>query len=115
MALDKASQKAVLLNHMKSRSISTLDAIKLYGIVRPAARIADLRDDGHYIRTERVPVLDEKGKEVSHYARYHLVATTTEIDRILAEDLYEECARDARLEDYERWEQSDPLPFDDRY
>ena len=115
MALDKASQKAVLLNHMKTRAISTLDAIKLYGIVRPAARIADLREDGHIITTERVQVLDEKGKEISHYARYRLVASTDEIDRILKEDLWNECDREARMEEADADRDEDQDPYDDRY
>ena len=117
MALDKATQKAVLFQHMKHHAggISTLEAIKLYGIVRPAARIADLRDDGHIIRTERVPVLDDDGKEISHYAQYHLVATTDEVDRILAEDLWNECDREARMEDAYADRDEDHDPYDDRY
>lgn len=115
--MDRASQKAVILQHLKSHGggISTLDAIKLYGIIRPAARIADLRDDGHLIRTERVPVLDDDGREISHYAQYHLVATNDEINRILDEDLTHECADEYRLQQYYEQEREEPIPFDDRY
>lgn len=72
--MEREKQTAVVLNHLKYRGgLTAIEAVKIYGIMRLAARIADLRDSGIGIRSERVAVLDERGKEVGHFARYHLV------------------------------------------
>lgn len=49
-----------------------MEAYERYGCLRLAARISDLKDGGNDIWTERVPILNEFGKEVGHYGKYHL-------------------------------------------
>ena len=72
--MEREKQTAAVLNHLKQYGgLTALEAVRNYGIMRLAARIADLRDSGINIRTERVSVRDEKDCEVAHYARYHLV------------------------------------------
>lgn len=68
------SQKEQLLSYLhqydhngQRRGITPLEAIGLYRIYRLAARIQDLRDDGHSITTEKRT--DATGKT---YARYFL-------------------------------------------
>ena len=71
--MEREKQTAVILNHLRQYGgLTALEAVRNYGIMRLAARIADLRDSGIGIRSERVAVLDERGKEVGHFARYHL-------------------------------------------
>lgn len=64
------SQKDTVLRHLKSNSyITPLTAIGVYGVYRLAARIADLRQEGHNITTSMAA--DAAGRP---YARYKLVA-----------------------------------------
>lgn len=64
------TQKDRLLKHLLSgRSITPLEALGLYGIFRLAARVHDLKAQGHKIRTEIR--YDPAGKP---YARYKLVS-----------------------------------------
>lgn len=65
------TQNEMLLRHFKRRkSISQFEALLVYGIVRLASRIDELRQQGHAIET--IMKKDEKGKR---YARYRLVRT----------------------------------------
>lgn len=60
------TQNAQILAHLKTgKSITPLDALKLYGCFRLGARIFELRQDGHNIHSERVPV--GPGKLVASY------------------------------------------------
>ena len=66
----KPSQKALILRHMLAgRSITPLEALRLYGCFRLGARIADIKADGFLVHTEMVTD-KETGKR---YARYSLV------------------------------------------
>lgn len=75
MMIVKVSQTAEILAYLhqidpetgKRRGLSPLEAIGMFRCYRLAARIRDLRDRGHDIRTEMK--LDAKGKT---YARYFL-------------------------------------------
>ena len=61
-----------LLNHLRTKGpITTREAIRQYGILRPAARIKDLRDQGHGIHTEMVEVSAADGS-TAEVARYSL-------------------------------------------
>jgi len=61
-----ASQKTTILAHMrKHRTITALDALAKHGCFRLAARIKDLRDDGHQIHTESIEIV--KGKHIAEY------------------------------------------------
>lgn len=44
-----ATQKQLVLKHLKKHSITSWDAIQTYGITRLAAVICDLRDQGYTI------------------------------------------------------------------
>lgn len=62
------SQTDRILTHIKKRPITPMQALNLYGCMRLAARITDLKDRGHKIVTEMVT----KGN--TRYARYYLLA-----------------------------------------
>jgi len=53
--------------------ITSLDAITELGCTRLAARIADLKSEGHAIHSEMVKVRNRDGQEV-RVARYRLAA-----------------------------------------
>lgn len=59
-----------LKNH---RTITPLDALQMFGCLRLAARIFDLRADGHNIETQRIDV-GEGGKQVAQYRLIHTSA-----------------------------------------
>ena len=61
------SQNNAILSHLKSaRSITPLQALRLFGCLRLAARIQDLRDSGHRIETMMVPT--DSGKLIGSYS-----------------------------------------------
>ena len=65
------TQKETILRHLKrKKSISSFEALLVYGITRLASRIDELRQDGHDIET--IMKKDEKGKR---YARYRFSRT----------------------------------------
>ena len=61
------TQAEALLNHLRNsdEGITSLEALKLYGIGRLAARVYELKQDGHAISEELVEV--NGGKRVSRY------------------------------------------------
>jgi len=61
------NQTQAILNHMASQPITAIDALNKYGCFRLAARINDLRMQGHKIHTEI------KVKDGKRYAAYHLL------------------------------------------
>ena len=61
------SQTNQIFNHLRRSPITPMQALEQYGCMRLAARIADLRGQGHPILTETV----KRGKR--RYARYRLV------------------------------------------
>lgn len=68
----KVSQCNKILQHMREiGGISPMDAIKYYGCMRLAARIADLRKRGYSIHSEMETSRNIYGEVVS-YARYTL-------------------------------------------
>ena len=73
----KTTQCDRVLQHMKDfGSISSIEAITDYGILRLASRIADLKGQGHHIISEM-----KKGKnrygETTHYCVYSLAKEDT--------------------------------------
>lgn len=63
------SQTTDILAHLEQRgSITAIEALEFYGCFRLAARINDLRGDGHNIMTADVALPNGK-----HIAKYHLV------------------------------------------
>lgn len=61
-----------LLKHLKTKSITQVEAAQTLGIQRLAARILDLREKGHDIVTTIMKVSNRYG-EVCKIARYRLV------------------------------------------
>lgn len=59
------TQTREILNHMRTGPINPIQALMNYGCFRLAARIRDLRDEGHEIRTENVEMVN--GKRVAVY------------------------------------------------
>jgi hypothetical protein len=61
-----------VLRHLQDYgSITPMDAIRDYGIMRLAARICDLREQGYSIKTKKVRDRNRYG-EPSSYASYSL-------------------------------------------
>lgn len=72
------SQSDQILAHLQSgRSITSLEAIELYGCTRLGGRIYDLHEAGHKIISEMVPATNRAGKSV-RVARYSLPAQKPE-------------------------------------
>ncbi len=61
------SQCEKIFKHLQTKTLTSIDALNLYGCFRLAARISDLRDAGHTIITETI---NKNGKR---FARYKLV------------------------------------------
>ena len=61
------SQCQQILSHLKKRPITPIEALQNYGCFRLAARVADLRDQGHQIATDIIQDGDKR------YASYRLV------------------------------------------
>lgn len=59
------SQKKQILNHLSKKGITPLEALHLFGCFRLSARIKDLRDEGHKIKTTMIRV--GKKKMVAKY------------------------------------------------
>jgi len=60
------SQCNEILKHLEDgKSITPIDALSLFGVFRLAARIADLRKQGHEIETG---TLKNNGKEFANYS-----------------------------------------------
>jgi hypothetical protein len=63
-----AVQNALVLDHLRRAPLTPIEALRLYGVFRLAARIFDLREMGHEILTTRV--INDYGNS---YAEYHLL------------------------------------------
>ena len=58
------SQKLRILSHLKRGPITPMQALNLYGVLRLAARVQELRDSGLDIRTQMV---ERDGKRFAKY------------------------------------------------
>lgn len=64
--MTEATQTRAILAHLRQhRTITALEALDQHQCFRLAARIKDLRDEGHDIHTERVEVAT--GKRIAEY------------------------------------------------
>ena len=62
-----------ILRHLKDNgSITSLEALKEYGIMRLASRICDLKQEGYLIQTKTIKSKNRYGEPVC-YAKYSLV------------------------------------------
>jgi len=66
------TQNEQILNCLKTGPVTPLGALKLFGCLRLAARIYDLRADGHEIHCER---FDVSGKTVGRYTLIRLAGS----------------------------------------
>ncbi|MDC7827333.1 helix-turn-helix domain-containing protein [Pseudomonas sp. BLCC-B13] len=67
------AQRARLLAYLRERgAINTFEAIRLLNILRPGARIAELRAQGYNIRTHLATLEDEQGRAHPNVATYYL-------------------------------------------
>ena len=65
-------QTEQILDYMKNfGGITPMDALKDIGCMRLAARIADLKREGHMIKSEKVPGRRRDGSKV-YFERYSL-------------------------------------------
>jgi Helix-turn-helix domain len=63
----KDNQKINILKHLeRGQSLTALNALNLYGTLRLAARIHELREAGYAIKSEKVPLRGSK-KHVALY------------------------------------------------
>lgn len=67
----RVSQKEQILRYMEKNGVITpIEALNYFGCMRLAARIADLRKDGHLIDAVRVNYLNENGVAKSYNAYF---------------------------------------------
>jgi hypothetical protein len=64
--MNSDTQNAMILQYMREKPITPLEAFRKFGSLRLGARIFELRKDGHAIETEYVT------KDGKTFARYHL-------------------------------------------
>jgi len=62
--MNTESQNKCIIAHLKNKPITPLEALNRYGCFRLGARIYELRNRGHKIKTEMVEV---RGKRVAKY------------------------------------------------
>jgi hypothetical protein len=59
------TQKLQILKHLKNgNKLTAIDALKLFGCFRLAARVQDLRDVGHQVKSRLIRI---NGKRVAEY------------------------------------------------
>ena len=66
------AQRARLLERLQSGPIDTFTAIRELNIVRPGARINELRGLGHKSLTHRLTLTDDQGRTHQGMALYYL-------------------------------------------
>jgi len=66
------AQRVRLLARLKTGPIDTFTAIRELNIVRPGARINELRALGHKILTHRLTLTDDQGRSHGRVALYYL-------------------------------------------
>ncbi|CAO1664365.1 helix-turn-helix domain-containing protein [Halomonas sp. NYA30] len=71
-ANDSTSQRNRILARLKQGPVTTLELIQDDNILRPGARICELREKGHDIRTHLQDVIDPWGRKHSRVALYYL-------------------------------------------
>lgn len=67
------AQRHRLLERLKSGPIDTLLARRELNILMPAARIKELKDQGHEIHAQYITITDERGHTHSGIALYTLI------------------------------------------
>lgn len=70
--MSKPTQTQRVLERLKAGPLTQLEALTELGVMRLGARILELREQGHQIRTETVEVATRVTGETAHVARYVL-------------------------------------------
>lgn len=70
-----SAQRLRLLARLRLGPVDTFTAIRELNIVRPGARIAELRAAGHPIKTQRITITDDQGRTHEGIALYFLSIT----------------------------------------
>ena len=70
----EGSQEDIVLRHIRERSITPMQAFEEYKITDLAGRIKRLEEKGWRISHTRTGTYDEKGRELSHWTEYRLIA-----------------------------------------
>jgi hypothetical protein len=65
---ERASQNARILAHLKKATLTPLEALKRYRVMRLSARVGELKDAGHDIRSRLVR---KNGKRFAQYVLIH--------------------------------------------
>lgn len=73
------AQRLRLLARLKLGPVDTFTAIRDLNILRPGARISELRDAGHQIQTHRVSMTDDQGRTHHGIALYYLSTSAAPI------------------------------------
>lgn len=68
---DAASQHARILARLKKGAATTVELIQEENVLRPGARIHELREKGHDIKTHLQDVIDPWGRKHSRVALYY--------------------------------------------
>ncbi|OLU25436.1 hypothetical protein BVH03_17405 [Pseudomonas sp. PA15(2017)] len=69
------AQRIRLLDHMLTHgSVNTFQAMRQLNILRPGARIAELRAAGHMIKTHLGTLEDDQGRRHPKVATYYITA-----------------------------------------
>ena len=69
------NQRQRILRHLETfGSITALEAMQEYGIMRLAARIADLEKEGYRLKHERIGSINRFGEKV-YFTKYTLIKT----------------------------------------
>lgn len=68
----KQTQSEWILARLKQGPVTAIDALEGCGCFRLAARVKDLRREGHHIQTEIIELPNGK-----HVAQYHLIEAAT--------------------------------------
>ncbi|WP_281851283.1 helix-turn-helix domain-containing protein [Dyella sp. GSA-30] len=72
MKFSTSAQRQRLLNRLQQEPIDTISARRDLNIMMPAARIRELRDEGHYIKTSLISCCDDRGRRHQKIALYSL-------------------------------------------
>lgn len=68
------TQEAIVLQHIRHRAITPIEAFEEYRITDLAGRIKRLEEKGWRISRTRKSRTDEHGKELTHWTEYRLIA-----------------------------------------
>ncbi|MDL4861972.1 helix-turn-helix domain-containing protein [Halomonas elongata] len=74
-----SSQRSRILARLNEGPATTMELMSELNIMRPGARINELRSEGHDIRTHLQDVLDPWGRPHTRVALYYLPTETEEV------------------------------------